>query len=358
MHAVAPVPTVVSAHRLRASRQRAAARPACAAARPVCVSAPRHEAGLHAAPRCRGSRLHAAGAGRLADFIVPVELAKIKEPAAQNIAAALRRVSVDVAGRGAVLTAHVPPAERGTATPLVLIHGFDSSSMEFRRFLPVLRDAGVEAWALDVYGCGFTDFQPGSTCTPEDRRAHLLAFIQQVVGRPAVVLGASLGASTAIDLAVEHPEWVRGLVLVDGQAFESAPQLPGPLAALGVQVLRQEWLRNMANQIAYFDKGKYATQDAMLIGRLHTHLNGWADANVAFIASGGYRCADKVAAVKQPVLVTWGAQDEIVPPATSERFKGALKDCRVEMIAECGHVPHLEQPVALRDAVLSFLAGL
>ena len=326
-----------------------AARPACKSARVA------HDMGPRAARRCRGSRLCAVGT---ADFIVPVELAKITEPAAQDAAAALRRVTVDVAGRGPVLTAHVPPAERGTATPLVLIHGFDSSSMEFRRFLPVLQAAGVEAWALDVYGCGFTAFQPGSTCSPEDRRAHLLAFIQQVVGRPAVVLGASLGASTAIDLAVEHPEWVTGLVLVDGQAFEAAPQLPGPLAALGVQVLRQEWLRNMANQMAYYDKATYATQDAMLVGRLHTHLSGWADANVAFIASGGYRCADKAAAVKQPVLVTWGAQDEIVPPATSERFKQAIKDCRVVMIADCGHVPHLEQPAALRDAVLGFLATL
>jgi pimeloyl-ACP methyl ester carboxylesterase len=290
-------------------------------------------------------------------FVPALELAKITEPAALDVAAALRRVPVDVAGKP-VLTAHVPPAERGTAPPLVCVHGFDSSSLEFRRFLPVLRAAGVEAWALDVFGCGFTQFAPGSTCTPEDRRAHLLAFIQTVVGRPVVLLGASLGASTAVDLAVEHPEWVTGLVLVDGQAFESAPQLPGPLAAIGVNVLRQEWLRDLANRLAYHDKAKYATQDAMLVGRLHTHLPSWADANVAFIASGGYRCADKVAAVSQPALVVWGAQDEIVPPATSERFKQALKSCKVVMVEACGHVPHLEQPAALRDAVTAFMATL
>ena len=285
-----------------------------------------------------------------------LELAKISEPAALAVAAALRRVAVDVGGRP-VLTAHVPPAERGTTPPLLCVHGFDSSSMEFRRFLPVLRASGVEAWALDVYGCGFTEFV-GSTCTPEDRRAHLLAFVQQVVGRPVVLLGASLGASTAIDLAVKHPEWVAGLVIVDGQAFESAPQLPGPLAAIGVGILRQEWLRDMANQMAYYNKAQYATRDAMLVGRLHTHLPAWADANVAFIASGGYRCADLVAAVKQPALVVWGAQDEIVPPATSERFRNALPNCQVVMLDTCGHVPHLEQPAALRDAIIAFMATL
>ena len=345
MHATKPA--VRSAAPL-AERHSCAPRP-CAAGRPVCTASRR-------ASRGRGLKLHAVGAAEA--FVPALELAKITEPAALDVAAALRRVAVDVAGR-TVQTAHVPPAEPSLAAPpLLCIHGFDSSSLEMRRFLPVLRAAGVEAWALDVYGCGFTDFPKGSTCTPEDRRAHLLAFVQQVVGRPCVVLGASLGASTAIDLAVEHPEWVAGLVLVDGQAFESAPQLPGPLAALGVNVLRQEWLRGMANQMAYHDKSRFATQDAMLVGRLHTHLPSWADANVAFIASGGYRCADKVAAVKQPALVVWGAQDEIVPPATSERFRQALKDCKVVMLDACGHVPHLEQPAALRDAVIAFLATL
>ena len=315
-------------------------------------------------PRCTGARRGSRPpSAALADVVPAAEIARITEPAALDVASALRRVSVQVGGR-TVQTAHVPP-ERGAAPaaraasaaapPLVLIHGFDSSVFEFRRFLPELRASGLEAWALDVYGCGFTEFAQGSTCTPEDRREHLLAFIQQVVGQPCVVLGASLGASAAIDLAVMHPEWVAGLVLVDGQAFESAPQLPGPLAALGVQVLRAEWLRRMANQMAYLDKTKYATEDAMLIGRLHTHQPQWASANVAFIESGGYRVAEQVAMVKQPTLVVWGCQDEIVPPAASERFRESLKQCKVVMVDACGHVPHLEQPAALKDAVIEFM---
>ncbi len=41
------------------------------------------------------------------------------------------------------------------------------------------------------------------------------------------------------------------------------------------QVLRQEWLRQAANKIAYYDKERFATRDALLVGRLHTYLPGW-----------------------------------------------------------------------------------
>lgn len=47
------------------------------------------------------------------------------------------------------------------------------------------------------------------------------------------------------------------------------------------------WLRQAANKMAYNDPA-FATEDAMRVGRLHTHLPGWADANVAFMRSGGY----------------------------------------------------------------------
>jgi hypothetical protein len=50
------------------------------------------------------------------------------------------------------------------------------------------------------------------------------------------------------------------------------------IMSVAVQVLKSVPLRSMANQMAYFDKEKFATEDAMRIGRLHTHLPGekWA----------------------------------------------------------------------------------
>jgi hypothetical protein len=80
---------------------------------------------------------------------------------------------------------------------------------------------------------------------------------------------------------------VEKLVLIDAQGFidgNGMSGLPRPLAAAGVWVLRTKGLRMAANRMAYHDQG-FATEDAMRVGRLHTHLDGWC----AHGAGGGLR---------------------------------------------------------------------
>ena len=90
---------------------------------------------------------------------------------------------------------------------------------------------------------------------------HLEAFWSQYLGnRPCVLLGSSLGGAIALDFAAAHPEAVLQLVLLDAQGFIDGigpmANLPRPLAALGVKVLKTEGLRQAANKVAYHDKAK------------------------------------------------------------------------------------------------------
>lgn len=52
-------------------------------------------------------------------------------------------------------------------------------------------------------------------------------------------------------------------------------------------------LRRSANNLAYFNQ-ELATEEAVLVGRLHTLVPGWSDSMVTFMQSGGYNLADKV----------------------------------------------------------------
>jgi pimeloyl-ACP methyl ester carboxylesterase len=64
--------------------------------------------------------------------------------------------------------------------------------------------------------------------------------------------------------------------------------------------------------MAYHNKRLYSTDDAMRVGRLHTNLPGWTDANVAFMQSGGYALSSRIQEVALPTLVVWGRNDEIL----------------------------------------------
>lgn len=314
----------------------------------------------------------------------------------------------------------------GSPNPLVLLHGFDSSALEFRRFFSAVR-GDIETYAVDLLGWGFTANQQsedmrGCTIGPKEKREHLYQFWKQVLGgRKMILCGASLGGAivmvrkmrtkfvifkprravyneclaaarllanslhdlsparichclrpnlffylmfiyTTIDLqdfAFHHPEAVEKIVLVDAQGYiEGAGpmgQAPVFLAKMGVAVLRSVPLRNAANKMAYFNKDKYATEDAMLIGRLHTHLPHWTEANVKFMQSGGYKVTSLIPQMETETLITWGKNDEILDPKYAEMFKRDLKNSRLVYIDECGHCSHLEQPEKLRELVLEFV---
>ena len=85
--------------------------------------------------------------------------------------------------------------------PVLLLHGFDSSSLEFRRLLPLLEEK-LETWAVDLVGWGFSDSgaasQKDMQLGPKQKRDHLYAFWKEKVmlDQPAsIVLCKPLGIS-------------------------------------------------------------------------------------------------------------------------------------------------------------------
>jgi hypothetical protein len=106
----------------------------------------------------------AATAGaRFPDFI-PKEVAEIQEPACLDFIRAMQRkeirVPTSVAPAGTVDTAYVATSRvkgpASTAAPMLFLHGFDSSCLEFRRIFPALQALGAESYAMDILGWGFT----------------------------------------------------------------------------------------------------------------------------------------------------------------------------------------------------------
>lgn len=292
----------------------------------------------------------------------PPEVRELTEPAAIDMAKRCELVEVAVPGRAdAVLTSCVgdPGPEGSDLAPFVLLHGFDSSCLEYRRLFPKLA-AKTETWAVDLLGWGFTDARDGGVgdYSPEAKRAHLYAFWKEKIGRPMVLCGASLGGAAAIDFATNHPEAVEKLVLVDAQGFIEGlgpmGALPRPIAKVGVNVLRTMALRNAANQLAYFDKATFATEDALRVGRLHTFAPQWCDATLSFMKSGGFKVRNSIPNVPVDTLVMWGRNDQILEPSYADKFMDELPNARLVWVERCGHVAHLEQPDFMCETLLEF----
>ncbi len=77
-------------------------------------------------------------------------------------------------------------------TPILLLHGFDSSVLEFRRLLPLLT-AQNQTWALDLLGFGFTDRLAGIPFSAAAIKTHLYYFWKTLIDQPVILVGASMG---------------------------------------------------------------------------------------------------------------------------------------------------------------------
>uniref|UniRef100_A0A6U0GZQ1 AB hydrolase-1 domain-containing protein n=1 Tax=Helicotheca tamesis TaxID=374047 RepID=A0A6U0GZQ1_9STRA len=255
--------------------------------------------------------------------------------------------------------------ENKNALPLLLVHGLDSSCLEYRRLGPKLAALGIDTYAVDLLGWGYTQLDDVNTFSAQAKVDALAAF-WEVVGQnqPVCIAGASLGGAASIEYAssslVEGDGIVQGAIFIDAQGFIDGigpmASLPPFLAKAGIQVLKSEPLRESANQMSYYDKEAYATEDALKVGRYHCLRDGWDDAFLSFMQSGGFSPSSKVDKIDVPSLILWGRQDGILDGKEfTKKFVEALPDTELRWIEECGHVPHLEQPDITAETIASFL---
>ncbi|MEB3336566.1 MAG: alpha/beta hydrolase [Leptolyngbyaceae bacterium] len=256
-----------------------------------------------------------------------------------------------------IATTYVHQSAAGT--PVLLLHGFDSSVLEFRRLLPLLA-VQQDTWAIDLLGFGFTDRSPKIPLNPDTIKTHLYACWQTLINRPVVLVGASMGGAAAIDFALTYPEVVEKLVLIDSAGFTSGPALGKflvpPLGNLAAGILQSPKVRQQICRNAYHDPD-LLTFDDQLCGSLHLQASGWKQALIAFTRSGGYPSfKDQLSQLQLPTLILWGESDRILGTKDAGAFKGAIAQSQLIWIPRCGHLPHLEQSQLTAQHILDFLS--
>jgi pimeloyl-ACP methyl ester carboxylesterase len=237
-----------------------------------------------------------------------------------------------------------PVAVLGEGPPVLLLHGFDSSFLEFRRLAPLLA-SGVQLFIPDLYGFGFCPRPSGGDYSPSGVLRHLEVLAREIGGRnpaPLGLIGASMGGSVAVELARRLPEQVNRLLLLAPAGLTGRPMpLPPLLDGLGVRFLALPGVRRGLCRTAFADPDAAVGAAELEIASLHLQSPGWADALRRFARSGGFAGGGSPLP-NQPITVLWGANDRILR-APQKRAALALLGERVRELDACGHLPHLDQ---------------
>jgi len=276
---------------------------------------------------------------------IPSEASKLTE--ATSIALSKQVEQIDIPtplSQTNIATTYVHQGDG--STPILLIHGFDSSLLEFRRLLPILADR-QSTYAIDLLGFGFSQRNLTIPLNTENIKTHLYHFWQTVIQQPMIIAGASMGGAAAIDFTLTYPDAVEKLILLDSAGLAKQPAIGkfmfSPIDTFATEFLRNPKIRQSISRAAYFDKS-FASLDAQTCAGLHLKCSNWNKSLIAFTKSGGYGSfIDRISGIQQPTLIIWGKQDKILGIKDAVKFEQAIPQSKLVWIDSCGHVPHLEQ---------------
>jgi pimeloyl-ACP methyl ester carboxylesterase len=234
------------------------------------------------------------------------------------------------------------------ATLIVFLHGTRLTRAMWAAQLSALSDE-FRVIAVDLPGHGARATEPFTLDAAADATVRA---IEAGGGRPAVVVGLSLGGYVAMHLAAHRPDLVRGLVL-SGASAEPVAWRALPYRGLAWVLERGDGPRlDALNRWFFRHRFPPAIADPILAGGFW--YEGGATALRALV---GERFTPRLAAYPGPTLFLNGTYD--LPFRLSVRaFAGAARQPRRVRLAGATHLANLDRPAAFNAAVRGFVRSL
>lgn len=247
---------------------------------------------------------------------------------------------------------------------LLLIHGYTASTFVWHTVAPMFAEANFHVVAPDLIGFGYSE-KPRSFDYSIASHARVLTRLMDRLGiGSATLVGSSYGGAVASTIALDYPERVERLVLVDAVCNDdvlnhpllklAAIPLVGDLFAPFLVDSRALLKYRMQNTLAPENHG-LITKDRL--DSVHRPQNA-ADAHHSFLATArswnACRIQDDAQFITQPTLIVWGEKDRVIPICNGEKLFGSIPDSRFVVLRNCGHIPQEEKPETFVDLVSEF----
>ena len=258
--------------------------------------------------------------------------------------------------------------EKGTGTPVVLLHGNGTRAEDFRGSGVLDRLApNHRVVAFDRPGYGFSERPRNRTWTPQ-RQADLLvrAFEQLGIERP-VVVGHSWGTLVTLALGLDHPQHVRGLVLLSGYYYPtmrpdvvlfSAPAIPvlGDVLRYTVspllgKCLMPSLLHQMFAPSPIPESFRAAVPDALMLRPWQIRASA-EEAGLMVPAAKSLR--RRYGELRMPVRLIAGADDRVAHAERhSVQFHRDVPSTDLQVIPGLGHMVHYFAQDEVAEAVVA-----
>jgi pimeloyl-ACP methyl ester carboxylesterase len=270
-------------------------------------------------------------------------------------------------------------APEGTATgpAILLVHGFGASTDHWRFNIPALAQ-GHEVHALDLLGFGRSAKPEGPRYGGALWRDQLVAYVQERIGRPTVLVGNSLGGYAALAAGAALGDQCAGVVLLNAAGpfsdEQGEPKGWGAITrrTIGAALLKSPLLqrllfenmrrpgnvRRTLKQV-YIDSTNVDDELVESILRPSRDPGAFGVFRTVFDIPRGQPLDELFAQLQAPLLLLWGIRDPWINAAGRRgAFQRHAPANTTEVVLEAGHCPHDEVPDQVNRAMLEWLASL
>jgi pimeloyl-ACP methyl ester carboxylesterase len=252
----------------------------------------------------------------------------------------------------------------GDGQPVLLLHGLAGHADEWAQTASWLTTR-CRVVALDARGHGHSERVPGDV----SRDAHVadLSFVIEQLGlHPVVLVGQSVGGVTALSLAGESPDLVRGLVVVDASPIGGRDEAES--AASQIDEALRRWPVPFASRtvaLDFFEQrfGSPLAAEAWADG-LEPRDDGWwprfdIDVMVRTLREAVMEPSwDEWERISCPTLVVHAGDGGVVEPDLAQEMMERLPGTRLAVISDAAHDLHLDRPDEWRETLVDFLDSL
>jgi haloalkane dehalogenase len=260
--------------------------------------------------------------------------------------------------------AHV---DEGEGQPVLFVHGEPTWSYLWRKVIPPVRDAGFRCIAPDLVGFGASDKPTDIDFYSYDRHTELVAtMLEDLDLTGATVVVHDWGGPIGLRLAVDHPERIGRLVILDTGLFTGHQRMTDAWIAFRDFVARTEDLpisllvRNACktdpgDEVAAAYDAPFPDAASKAGARAFPlMLPTEPDAPGA---AAGQRVLEQLREDSRPTLMLWADSDPVLPLSTAERFASAIGRQPPRIIPEASHFLQEDQGPLIGELIAEWLAS-
>jgi len=228
----------------------------------------------------------------------------------------------------------------------VLIHGTGCSADAWRYQILDLSRA-FEVVAADLPGHGGSDPVPDPSV---ERYATTVEALLQRLGRRKVFLaGHSMGGAVALQVALDRPDLLKGLILVATAAYLDTLALTPDILLWAIAALPHKFKGMFFSDLV--------TDEGLAIARADVRRCSLETVLGDFAACRRFDFRQRLRRLVMPTLILCGTEDLITPPHYSERLHQEIAGSSLVLVEKAGHMLPLECPARVNQAIRGFVRG-